>query len=435
MTLHIGRASHTPSSTENIFPDAFRPWRAQLARDGVRPVIAIAGSRGKSTVGDLLAAIFERAGIVHARKTHRAVYIRDTRQPDGDAWSRVLQGLDDGVFDIAIQELDWNDVAAIPPGGIECALAAVTNVCANRDECLIQDESRVAVSALPRLVEATSPTGLLVMNCEDIDVIGPALDHERSLLFVGQNFDNPVLQFHLESGGIGAWRHEGIDGATLRCGMLGSAADFGDPADYRYLLWGAAGFQVTNALTAIALAASCGISAATIRKTLAEYRPPAANDSIGVFRVAELDRVKIVVDRPNPSWHLRQVVRAIRDAKAPRVIAITGKLGSIPSTDLSEVGRLLGRLCSVLVVHSSAVNDERTNLLRHGLAQNSTTPVIVHTQTERRAIELAIDRARPDDLIFVLADNPELVWRQVERTRAPHPNSMRESHVPAAEAI
>jgi cyanophycin synthetase len=433
MTLHIGRAAHTPSSTENVFPDAFRPWRAQLTRDGVRPVIAIAGSRGKSTVGNLLAAMFEQAGIVHARRAHDSVFIRGARQPDRDAWGRVLKGLDAGVFDIAIHELEWSDVAAIPFGTIDCALAAVTNVCANRDECLIQDESRLAVAALPKLVDATSPNGLLVMNCEDIDVIGPALNHERSLLFVGQNFENPALQFHLESGGIGAWRHESIDGASLRSGMLGSAADFGDPSDYRYLLWGAAGFQVTNALTAIALAASCGIAPATIRKALIDYQPPLAHDSIGVFRAAEIDRIKIVVDRPNPSWHLRQVVRAIRDAKAPRVITLVGKLESAPTGDLAEVGRLLGRLSNVLVVHSAAADDERTNQLRHGLAQNSTTPVVVHTQTERRALELAIDRARPDDLIFVLADNPEMVWRQIERPH--HPSHVRSSLHSATEYV
>jgi UDP-N-acetylmuramyl pentapeptide synthase len=61
MTLHTGPISHRPDSIETIFPDAFRPWRAQLMRDGALPLIAVAGSRGKSTVCDLLASIFDQA--------------------------------------------------------------------------------------------------------------------------------------------------------------------------------------------------------------------------------------------------------------------------------------------------------------------------------------------------------------------------------------
>ena len=45
-------------------------------------------------------------------------------------------------------------------------------------------------------------------------------------------------------------------------------------------------------------------------------------------------------------------------------------------------------------------------------------PVIVHTQTEQRAMALALDRARRDDLIFVLADDPAVIHQEilVERT-------------------
>ena len=258
--------------------------------------------------------------------------------------------------------------------------------------------------------------GAFVVNCEDVAVLEPALDHERTTVFVGQNADNPVLQFHLESGGLGAWRAGGPSGGTLHCGMLGNSATFGDPSEFEFMLWGAAGFQITNALTAIALAASCGIPADVIRQALAGYAPT-LNQPIAIFHVTEANGVKIVVDRPNPSWHLRQVVRAVRDSRASRVITLVGRLDSAPPTDLPEVGRLLGRLSNVLIVHSSAADEDRVNLLRQGVAQNSQPPVIVHTQNEQRALTLALDRARRDDLIFVLADDPALINGEIEKAR------------------
>lgn len=414
MTLHTGLAVHRPDSIDAIFPDAFRPWRAQLLRDGALPIVAIAGSRGKSTVSDLLGAIFDRAGLVWASKSTDGVAIKGVVQPDAAAWERVVRGLRDNVIDVAIQELEWPEVAEGPAH--KYAIVAVTNICANREECLIQDEARLAVSSLPRLVDAAAATGALVVNCEDVAALDSALDLDRTTVFVGQNADNPVLQFHLESGGLGAWREIGPESGKLVCGMFGNAASFGDPADLRFTLWGAAGFQITNALTAIAIAASCGIPANVIREAIAGHAP-ALNRAVAIFHVAEANGVKIVVDRPNPSWHMRQVIRAVRDARAPRVISLLGRLDSAPPSDLPEIGRLLGRLSSVLVVHSSSADEERVNLLRQGIAQNSRPPVIVHTQNEQRALALALERSRREDMIFVLADDPALVNAEIERAR------------------
>jgi cyanophycin synthetase len=421
MTLHVAGALHSRHSSDAVFPDAFRPWRAQIMRDGVRPVIAIAGARGKSTVTHLLERMFDEAGLVCATRTDAGVMIRGERQSDERAWDRVFSGLNDNVFDIAIDELTWREIAELNADVSQFAVTAITNVCANRDECLIQDESRLAVASLPNLIGSTANSGALVLNSEDLAVIGQDLDHGPTTIFVGQDRDNPVLQFHLECGGIGAWRSGPDETDRLNCGALGSSSSFGDLADLEFTLRGAAAFQITNALTAIAIAASCGVPHYAIRRALRTY-VSRRDQPVAVFHVSESRGVHIVIDRPNPSWYLRQVVRAVRDANAPRVITLVGELDSVPASDLSEIGRLLGRLSNVLIVHSSAVEENRVKLLRHGVAQNSMPPVIVHTQTEQRAMALALDRARRDDLIFVLADNPSVIHREilVERMDSTH---------------
>ncbi len=408
MTLHLAGTRQSAHSSDAVFPDAFRPWRSQLVRDGVRPVIAVAGSRGKSTVANLLERMFEEAGLVCATRTDAGVAIRGVRQRDARAWDRVEQGLAENVFDIAIDELNWNDVAAISSQPSQFAVTAITNVCANRDECLIQDESRLAVASLPKLIDATASSGALVLNSEDHSVIGSELDPSRTTIFVGQDQDNPVLQFHLECGGIGAWRGGSNEADTLNCGMPGSSSSFGAVAELEFTLGGAATFQITNALTAIAAALSCGVPHGAIRRALQNFTSR-RDQSLAAFHVTEARGIRIVIDRPNPSWYLRQVVRAVRDTNASRVITLVGEMDSVPASDLPEIGRLLGRLSSVLIVHSRAVDEERVNLLRQGVAQNSTPPVIVHTQSEQRAMALAMDRARGDDVIFVLANNSAVV--------------------------
>jgi hypothetical protein len=88
-------------------------------------------------------------------------------------------------------------------------------------------------------------------------------------------------------------------------------------------------------------------------------------------------------------------------------------MNAINEADLTEVGRLLGRTSTILVLHSSRDQPERANLVRQGVALNDIPPVIVHTTTERRAVGRALEIIRPGDALLVLADNPQSVIRVV----------------------
>ena len=427
MTLHVAGGRHVPHASDSVFPDAFRPWRAQLVRDGIHPLIAIAGSRGKSTVSGLVELMFQEAGLVCASRNDAGVTVNGAPQADESAWSRVTAGLTENVVDIAIDELNWRQIEDLAVGAPAFAVSAITNICANRDECLIQDDSKRAIASMSNLIDATARSGALILNSEDLAVIGDDLDASRTTIFVGQDEDNQVLQVHLDCGGVGAWR----SGAALLAGAQGSSSTFGDLSDMGFTLNGSAAFQISNALTAIAVAASCGVPHGAIRRALRKFETP-REQTAAIFHVIDARGVRVVVDRPNPSWYLRQVVRAVRDAHAPRVISLIGELKSVPVSDLPEIGRLLGRLSSVLIVHSSSIEEARINLLRQGVAQNPMPPVIVHTQNEQRAILLAMDRARRDDLVFVLADDPGLIDQVVNAERAGIPGIERDSMTAAS---
>ena len=89
MTLHVAGERHTLHSSDSVFPDAFRPWKAQLRRDGIPPVIAVAGSRGKSTVVNLLEHMFGEAGLICAKRSDQGVTIGGVPQTDEAAWGRA----------------------------------------------------------------------------------------------------------------------------------------------------------------------------------------------------------------------------------------------------------------------------------------------------------------------------------------------------------
>src|SRR5687767_10510176 len=126
-------------------PKSFGAWRTEVGSAQLRPVVLIAGSRGKTTVVRLLDAIFEVAGLRTAIWTDRGVEI-DGRPQRGELvpWSRVQARLDDGTLDIAIRELGWSSVRAAGLQKASAPIVAVTNVCANREACLIRGEAKLA---------------------------------------------------------------------------------------------------------------------------------------------------------------------------------------------------------------------------------------------------------------------------------------------------
>lgn len=392
-------------------PGSISEWQSQVIQRQLLPVIAVAGSRGKSTVVRLLDAIFAHAGLRSATWTSSGVEIRGRRQSGELApWSRALSRLAEGTLDVAIQELDWSTVHAVGlPSGVY-PVVGVTNICVNNEVCLIQDETRRAIRAYASVVHAVDPNGVLVLNGEDYAVSGSEVGHRAPTALVAQSKETPLLRAHLAGGGFGAWCEE--DG--LRSGSLSDSALLCSVKDLQFALQGRAIFEIHNVLTAAAMALLCGVPRATVAGVLPSFSVPAALLP-GSFNVIEVQGFTAVVDRPAPSWFLRSVVRALGHQKHGRTITVAGRLDRVPESDLMEVGRLVGRASDVLVLHSHEPNALRASLFRQGAALNDVPPVVVNVPTERRAVSRALKLLRPGDTGLFLADDPVSVIRALQR--------------------
>src|SRR5215210_975632 len=115
-------------------PSGFAEWRARLDRERVAPVIAVAGSKGKTSVLRAVEAIFRAGGYRFATWTDRGVEIEgDWQRGELGPWSRALTRLTAGGLDIAFQELDWATVPTIGAPGTKYPIVAIANLCANSE--------------------------------------------------------------------------------------------------------------------------------------------------------------------------------------------------------------------------------------------------------------------------------------------------------------
>jgi cyanophycin synthetase len=416
MTLVATRTYHDEGSERGpIVPElpvSFRAWRAKVIKTGHLPIIGVAGLRGKTTIIHLVDHILRTSGNRTAVWTSNGVEIDGrSQQSELGAWKDAMRRLIDGDVSIALQELDAATVLATGLPAQLYPVLAITNICGNDEVCHIHREAQLAMKAMPRLLQAVSPEGALVVNGEDFTLVNALQPFSSTpTVFYSLSRNAPLLRQQLAQEGFGVWRDDG----NIRFGASEDAPITCRIPDLPYTLNGDAAFQVTNVLAAVAIARLVGLTPTEIEIALHSYTPHWSKMP-GTMAVEQHQGARVIVDRPDPSWFLRPVLRAIRSHSRGRLFVVTGRMESVPMDDIEEVGRMLGRNADAIVLHDHHVNPARAEILLKGVSRVLDPPLVVRVNSETRAIQSGIRRLRAGDMLLVLADDPAKALATVQR--------------------
>jgi cyanophycin synthetase len=393
-------------------PTGFAAWRARLDREQVAPVIAVAGSKGKTSVLRALESILRAGGYRFATWTDRGVEIEGERQRgELGPWSRALTRLAAGGLDVALQELDWATVPTVSVPGAKYPIVAVANLCANSEACFFTLETLQARRALQIIRSSVATAGRLVLNADDFALsdAGELPEDVESRYLVGISADAPVLRRHILRGGDACWIENGSIAIREGARTQAIAEARGLPSTRE----GTIPFAIQNSLIATAIARCCGISESLIAGGLTthEARPESMPGSFNVF---DTGSATIVVDRPMPSWFLRNSLRAAANLGTGRQIRVAGPMPEVFTDDLTEVGRLLGRNGGVLIAQG-VWPAERLENLRQGAAANTVPPIFLQAADERTAVPQAMGMLRAQDVLLVLAEDPAATVNLIQR--------------------
>ena len=389
-------------------PSSFADWRARLDREQTAPVIAIAGSRGKTSVLRAVESIFEAADLRFASWTNRGVEIEGQAQRgELGPWSRVLTRLHAGGLDVALREIDWATFQAVGFPGSVYPVVAISNLCGNSDACLATPETLLAQKALARIRSNIAGSGRLIVNANDFDLAEDTAVDTAHRYLIGVSPDAPTLRRHILNDGDACW----IEDSAIVIHEDGETIPVVDTRELRWVRDGNIPFAVQNALMATAVARSCGIPVSVIAAGLARHdaRPESMPGSFNVF---DTGTSTIVIDRPMPSWFLRTSLRATGNLGVGHQLSVVGPMTTVPTEDLTEVGRLLGRNSAVIVIHG-VWDPGRMALLRQGAATNEVPPIVVQAGDERSAIQQGLGMLRAGDLMLILAENAPAAVRLV----------------------
>lgn len=389
---------------------AFSDWRSWATESGLQPIVVVAGSRGKTLVGSYLESILREAGLSVAFWSSNGVDIQGVRQRgELGPWQDVEQRLDDGSLDIAIREVDWATAATLATGP-RLPILGVTNVCANREDCIEAGDAMLANAAMPALLTAIVGQGWLVLNGEDLAVSADLVGTSHNRLLVTLGLESPAIEHHLQSSGNLAW----LADDQLLVAMHGEAVELGSRHAIASALDGVANFMVFDALMAASLARVLGVGPSAIRRGLARFVSD-PDFTPGSFNILSTGNSMLILDQPAASWFLRPVLRALRDYHRARLLTVFSGLRGTLREDTAEIGRLLGRISNILIVSDDEVDDaERIALAMEGARRNAVPPVLIPVASEVEGVRRAMGLARPKDVIYVLSDDPAALWQSLK---------------------
>jgi cyanophycin synthetase len=396
---------------------SFGEWAHEAGQNGLHPMIYVVGTRGKSTVARLLDTIARESGLRTALRTDSGVEIAGKRQL-GDIHPLVeaLASLDAGRLDLAIIEMDWSDLHTLPVGDRKPAAVIVSTICPHKDYCLLEDTKR-AIAGLKALLLSTPESTLIAADIDDSAY--PSLNdvNFENMILTTASAEQPALRRFLGEGGLASWTsdHELIVGAQDRIFLQMPIAEIPVTVD------GAVLFQMRNVMLASAMATVIGIPADAVRHGLLRVHPDHANLPTSLNSFVTDSGTRVLIDRPTPSWFLGPLLRAARSMKPKRTIFVVDYRDVSNHDDSVEVGRMIGRNANMCVMINDDTSLASVVAIKAGIAQNDVPPPIAHADTLPKAIQRALSAARDDDLVVVLTNGVQTVYRILARHRVPDP--------------
>ncbi|SSW71451.1 cyanophycin synthetase [Achromobacter agilis] len=377
--------------------------------DGRIPVVAVAGTNGKTTTVRLTAHILGAAGNRVGMTNSDGVYVDNLRIDTGDCSGprsarSVLMHPD---VDAAVFETARGGILREGLAFDRCNVAIVTNI-GMGDHLGLGYISTVEDLAVVKrvIVQHVHPAGTAVLNAADPIVTEMAVSCPGSITYFAEDRNHPVMATHRAQGLRAVYR----DGDAI---VTAQGAE-----ETRYPLAaipltrnGAITFQVENAMASIAAAWALGLDEDVIRRGLATFVND-AQTAPGRFNVFDYRGATVIADYGHNPDAILALVRAVDAMPAKRRSVVISGAGDRRDEDIRMQTEILGDAFDEVVLYQDQCQRGRADgevlaLLQQGLANATRSKLVEEIHGEFLAIDTALARLAPGDLCLILVDQVE----------------------------
>lgn len=367
------------------------------------PILAVTGTNGKTTTTRLIAHILKGIGKRVGFTTTDGVYIQNHQIAKGDMTgphsARLV--LRDPTVEVAVLETARGGILREGLGFPECDIGVVLNVTSDHlglgDIETLEDMARVKSV----LVEAVHERGYAVLNADDGLVAAMAANVKATVAYFSMNPENPLIQKHIASGGTAAVYEEGHISILKR----GWKLRIEDVTKIPLTLSGKASFMIQNVLAATLAAFLHGVSIDDIRMALGTFTSSVAQTP-GRLNLFDVGGYQVLVDYAHNPAGYEAIQSTLERWDCQRKIGVIGGPGDRRNSDLRELGVLAARMFDRAIVKE---DDDRRGrepgevaaLIRQGWEQEKAGDRLQEILDEATAIETALEKAEPGDLVVI----------------------------------
>ncbi|MGE5468058.1 MAG: cyanophycin synthetase [Ignavibacteria bacterium] len=381
------------------------------------PIVAVAGTNGKTTTVRLTAHLLGVAGNRVGMTNSDGVYVQGRRIDTGDCSGprsarNILMHPD---VDAAVFETARGGILREGLAFDRCNVAVVTNIGMGDHLGLSYIHSVEDLAVVKRvIVENVAPDGVAVLNAADPIVARMVDACPGSVTFFARDPQLPVMATHRAQGK----RVVFVDGdAIVAC--QGAQEQRFPLSAIPLTRNGSIGFQVENAMAAIAAAWGLGLDWEVVRKGLTNFVNDAAT-APGRFNVFDYRGATLIADYGHNPDAIQALVSAIDAMPSKRRFVVISGAGDRRDEDIRLQTEILGDAFDEVVLYQDQCQRGRADgevlaLLREGLVNAKRAKAVEEIRGEFLATDTALARLQPGDLCLILVDQVDEALEHIAR--------------------
>ena len=374
--------------------------------NGRIPIVAVAGTNGKTTTVRLIAHILGLNGLRVGMTNSDGVYIQNQRIDTGDCSGpksarNVLLHPD---VDAAVFETARGGVLREGLAFDRCNVAVVTNIGLGDHLGLSYISTVEDLAVVKRVVvENVAPNGTAVLNAADPMVVKMADACSGLVTFFTSDPHHPVMATHRARG----QRVVYVDD-TMIVAAEGSFEYRIPLANIPLTRNGTIGFQIDNAMGATAAAWALGLDWEIISTSLSTFVND-AETAPGRFNIFNYRGATLIADYGHNPDAILALVAAIDHMPSKRRMVVVSGAGDRRDEDIRQQSKILGDAFDEVILYQDQCQRGRADgevlaLLQQGLENAKRAKQIQEIRGEFLATDTALAKLEPGDLCLILID-------------------------------
>lgn len=366
------------------------------------PLIAITGTNGKTTCGQLLAQTFALAGknVGVIGTLGAGVWAANSEQPllaktgfttpDAITTQCLLQQLRQAGSELVSIEVSSHALAQGRVAALTFDCAILTNL--SHDHLDYHGDMKSYAAAKARLFEFEGLRASIVNIDDEFGCELAKCIKVRAATVITYSLENNAADVFTTNAifsaqGVRAQLHTPWGDGELQSSLLGR-------------------FNLSNLLAVIAATCQQGLKLTEVLALVAQLQPVAGR--MQSITVSSEQDISVVVDFAHTPDALENALQALRPLSNNKLICVFGCGGDRDSFKRAPMGKIAAALADIVVLTSDNPRSENPEMIIAAIAAGMRGAKSVHLQTNReQAIKFAIAQASPGDTVLIAGKGHE----------------------------